>query len=447
MNPSERHGDMDSKHEASAPTLMTRRDALALSAAMLAGGIAGPVTAAIDGGGLVTTTADIEAVWRRFCDGIYETGRRVLALAPNTSPASAAEALQFATRSLRLALDFRLDGYDPRHPHLIWVDRTSAAAIPLAPNVDNSYIFARLDGRETYRLSITTDTIDELNLSVHAGHYAEDAFVQQWGNVTLKELKPVNGRLEVILSATRHEGNWLQIGEQAKFMFLRIYYFDWQKGRPPAVSLTCLSANAPQPNSIPPEDLVAGLAETITWMRTQIENEQAFAKKFIARAGGKKNAFFAAQNETGAPQAYRYAGAEFELAPDEALVVEFRPPRGRYWIVQWHRLPWGDSADFFNHITSVNNHQAHVDSDGLVRLVFAAQDPGVQNWLSTEGRRNGLIYARWFWSDDPQTPQPVSRVVPVGEVRSRLPADTPSFGPEQRARQLDIRRHHLRLRY
>src|SRR4029079_14172924 len=103
----------------------------------------------------------------RFCDGLHEAGRELLALEPGADAAGQAEGLQFATRALRSALDFRLDGYDPRPPHVTWLDRESAAAIPLAPNVDNSYAIAKLDGRETYRLSITTDTIDEFNLSVH----------------------------------------------------------------------------------------------------------------------------------------------------------------------------------------------------------------------------------------------------------------------------------------
>jgi hypothetical protein len=429
---------------------MTRRGAVALGAAALAVGATvggGPARAAQSGGEGLTTTKDIEAAWRRFCDGLYEAGREALALEPGADGGVQAEGLQFTTRALRGALDFRLDGYDTRHPHVTWLDRETAAAIPLAPNVDNSYVIARLDGRETYRLTISTDTIDELNLSIHAAHYAEAGFGQMWGNVTLEDLKPQNGRLEVILSATPQPGNWLQIGEQAKFMFLRIYYFDWEKGRPPAVSLTCLSAKDAKPNSIPPDHLVAGLDETMTWMRHQISHEHAFAEKFLARTGGKKNFFFTPQQEANGPQAYRYGGAEFDLGPDEAMVVEFKPPNARYWIVQWHRLPWGDSADFFNHITSLNHRQAHVDSDGLVRLVFAARDPGVQNWISTEGRRNGLVYTRWFWSEDPEPPAITSQVVKVSEVRKALPTDTPAFGAEQRAQQMAIRRRHLQLRY
>jgi len=176
----------------------------------------------------------VEAAWRVFCDRVHEAGQQVLAMEPLSNGDQGAEALHFLTRALRGALDFRLDGGDPRHPHLTWWDRTTAGAAPLAPNLDNSYVLAQLDGRETYRLSVPIDTIDEFNLSLHAANYGEEGFAEQWGNVTLTDLKAVDGRVDVIFSSTPHEGNWLQMPDRAKFMFLRIYYFDWAKGAPPA---------------------------------------------------------------------------------------------------------------------------------------------------------------------------------------------------------------------
>jgi hypothetical protein len=169
-----------------------------------------------------------------------------------------------------------------------------------------------------------------------------------------------------------------------------------------------------------------------------------WADRFLARTPGP-NECSTPEYETGAPGAIRYGGLRFQLKPDESLIMEFEPPDSKYWIVQWHRLPWGDSADFMNHITSLNNHQATLDSDGRVRIVIAHTDLGVHNWLSTEGRDEGIVIYRWIWSED--APMPTTKVVPSDTVRDVLPADTATVDAAGRERQLEARRRHLSLRY
>ena len=44
---------------------------------------------------------------------------------------------------------------------------------------------------------------------------------------------------------------------------------------------------------------------------------------------------------------------------------------------------------------SLNRAQAKVDSDGNFEMVVAHQNPGVDNWLDTEGRRRGVIFCRF----------------------------------------------------
>jgi hypothetical protein len=86
-----------------------------------------------------------------------------------------------------------------------------------------------------------------------------------------------------------------------------------------------------------------------------------------------------------------------------------------------------------------------VDSDGRVRIVIAHTDPGVHNWLSTEGRDEGIVIYRWIWSED--APMPTTKVVPSDTVRDVLPADTATVDAAGRERQLEARRRHLSLRY
>ncbi len=76
----------------------------------------------------------------------------------------------------------------------------------------------------------------------------------------------------------------------------------------------------------------------------------------------------------------------FEIAPDEALILEVTPPECHFWNIHLGDY-WGQSLDYTYRQTSLNGHQAVLDSDGVFRAVVAHRDPGVANWLDTAGKR------------------------------------------------------------
>jgi hypothetical protein len=84
----------------------------------------------------------------------------------------------------------------------------------------------------------------------------------------------------------------------------------------------------------------------------------------------------------------------FELRPDEALVITLPATDAPYLGFQLGSL-WYISLDYINHQTSLNNTQAQVDPDGMVRIVVADQNPGVTNWVETLGHRRGFLQFRW----------------------------------------------------
>jgi hypothetical protein len=86
--------------------------------------------------------------------------------------------------------------------------------------------------------------------------------------------------------------------------------------------------------------------------------------------------------------------AYFDLAADEALVVEAKPPPCDYWMFCLHNH-WLESLDYRYHRIHLNNATAKLERDGAVRVVVAHRDPGVANWLDTAGHRRGTIGVRW----------------------------------------------------
>ena len=134
----------------------------------------------------------------------------------------------------------------------------------------------------------------------------------------------------------------------------------------------------------------------------------------------------------------------FDLEPDEALILEFDPPKGVYWSISLGN-PWLETINYGRHQSSLNGHQSAVDADGLVRFVLAARDPGVANWLDTAGFSNGAMLLRCVRTES--APVPVSRIVKIDEVAAKLPSDTQMTSPAERAGVIAARRRAVHGRF
>jgi hypothetical protein len=86
-----------------------------------------------------------------------------------------------------------------------------------------------------------------------------------------------------------------------------------------------------------------------------------------------------------------------------------------------------------------------VDADNVVRFVMAHDDPGVHNWLDTQGFCEGNLGYRNLMSQNPATFR--SRLVKRADVRAALPAGTAMVTREERVRQLQDRYHSIKLRF
>ena len=106
--------------------------------------------------------------------------------------------------------------------------------------------------------------------------------------------------------------------------------------------------------------------------------------------------------------------APYLLGPDEALVMTLRWPSCRCANVSlWNRQL--QTFDYLRGRVSLNRAQSVADDDGTLRVVVAHRDPGVPNWLTTEGRPFGLVFWRFMLPEGPiDTPR--AEVVPVDSV-------------------------------
>lgn len=169
---------------------------------------------------------------------------------------------------------------------------------------------------------------------------------------------------------------------------------------------------------------------------------------FIPRNGfNKPNA--ASLATAGGMSTNIYCGGIYELAEDEALIVEMHQPVEPLYIGFCLGNLWGESLDFANAQSSLNGLQAHRDPDNVFRLVISHRDPGLANWVDTTGLPEGYMTVRWAYSEKPMDnlPWAETRKVKLDELMQHLPAHTRRVTPEERRTAIAVRQEHVQRRY
>jgi hypothetical protein len=101
--------------------------------------------------------------------------------------------------------------------------------------------------------------------------------------------------------------------------------------------------------------------------------------------------------------------------------------------------------DYLYRPVSYTPSRAAVDADGRIRLVMAHRDPGVQNWLDTQGFERGNLTYRHMLDGQPAVLS--TRVVAYQDLSGNLPADTTKVTESQRAAAMWERFRGIRRRF
>jgi hypothetical protein len=133
----------------------------------------------------------------------------------------------------------------------------------------------------------------------------------------------------------------------------------------------------------------------------------------------------------------------WQLASDEALIIEFDHHDG-FWMMT-NMGVFFNSMDYLYRPVSYTPSRTRVDSDGKVRLILCAEDPGYHNWLDTQGFERGNVTYRNLMSEHSTDLR--TRVVERSQLAQVVPADTVRVSPQQRVSQMHERFDAIRQRY
>jgi hypothetical protein len=381
--------------------------------------------------------------WVEFCERLKQTGLRLLEDDFPGSPRERAEGFRHLARVAVMGLQWGMEFDDPDFPAFYRHDDDINQWG--GPNVDNVYLRARIRGDSTYRITGNVSTIENLIISVQNGDMHQERYGVV-GDLDRSQLQIArDGSFELILSPEPPQPgkNWLQIPADADHVGIRQYLADWERQVPGEFAIQKLGNEGKAPPPLTPARVARGLDAAADWFETSLPYWNDYLAESVREV--KPNRVVAAKSVPGGSSDIAYGFGHFELEPDQALIVETVRPDAPYWSMQWYTFGWYEEPDFMNRQTSLNNHQARVDSDGRVRFVFAASDPGVPNWLDTAGHRRGQFTYRWIWSKN--RPKPKARLVPLAELRKHLPPDTPAISPEERRAQIARRQLHVQRRF
>lgn len=335
---------------------------------------------------------------------------------------------------------------DPRYPDL-WPCYHSAFPIGFN-NPDDVYQIAAIDDDGVYRIFGHRGTVRILTFEVGS------STMQVWGygpyGRTLSEYEPdvdatinEDGTFDVLLSADRpdgYEGDWWELRPGSQYVFVRKRAYDWLGELDARIAIERLDVPALRSRRSAAE--IERRVELLhvsheNWSRkmlewfTDLDNQElvnVLRNKYV-HGGGIRSQIY--------PQGI------YEIAPDEALILETDVPDCKYWMFHVTDQMM-TTIDQINRPTSINGYQARLDGDGCFRAVISVTDPGVPNWLDTGGHLRGAISGRW-WAPS-REPQTTLTRVPLAEIRAYLPEETPVVTFEEREASVRTRRRGAQLR-
>lgn len=342
------------------------------------------------------------------------------------SAADIAEGQRLLMHILQTGLEFWLEG-DPERP--VFKPYVTPTRKLLGDNPDSLYYFAPIRGDRSYRIRGNLSGVTFTSFTVEGGSSQGQGASKSLGALddTQMEVAP-DGSFEILVSAKKPKsGNWLKVDATAGQITTRHY----------VESRNCIAAeaNASIPLSIEPLDpppLTAyytddAIAQRIGYVRNFVQSMMAMSlggnrgdqprPPWFSTTPNVFNAPGQWLSETGYGNLHaHYAAAPFVLMPDEALVIEGRMPQCRFAnVVLWNRFM--QAFDYANRQVSLNRSQIQFETDGSFRLVLAHKNPGVPNWLDTEGRVSGLMYWRWLLAKG-EVPTPQAKVVKFNSIKA-----------------------------
>jgi len=340
------------------------------------------------------------------------------------------EAYMYAIQMVGHVSEFLIEA-DRERPRFSSI--VSPARKILGDNPDSIYHQAAIRGDRAYRIRGRRTGQDYISFTVH-GTDPTGGF----GGPVLADINDsdfrfdADDRYELVLSATEPPAGdpavWVPLDPDARMILVRNYFQHERSAHNDPEVHVVLDIEPLEPNGPSPVLTDAEVADRIEQSCAMLEAITLGIRVFGAPPAHPVPFVSDVPNSVGTPWSFRatgeavagavdihYSSGNWDLAPDEALVMEGTIPPSRFTNVVLWNVHMG-TIDYRTRRTALSQAQIVPEADGSYRIVISAQDPGVPNWLDTGGHRRGTIFWRFLLPEaQPETPR--CSVLKVGDLR------------------------------
>jgi hypothetical protein len=407
----------------------------------------------------------LKQAWDEFCDELKRSAddlfRDPIRI---TTPNERAEAFRYLTQAVAQGFLWHVENETaPRHPWLLGLfNPVKKQAGDKSMSRDYG---AYVEGEHDYRIVGQRGGARWIGLTALRAPDPEDplSLAARWQEpwALVLDTEPLlgvdveieaDGTFEIICSKVRPKAakNWLRITPTTNHIRVRQLFDDWNDEEPMTIRIERIGGEpgvAPPPPLLHPDQMTFALRKAAAFVRKstsawgppplegRVENQ-------MANMPVPKNRIGDIDANPGGVMAIAW----WALAPDEALVLEFRPVPSVMWAIELENV-WWVTADYRWRLVEVTGAQAVLEDDGTCRVVVAHRDPGVPNWLDTATFSEGWVRYRGLLSDGMRGPEWSSRVVKLDELAAHLPPNARRIEPRERQRQIALRAAGVRKRY
>ncbi|MGB8224642.1 MAG: DUF1214 domain-containing protein [Polyangiales bacterium] len=384
-----------------------------------------------------TKPAQSQSAWNHFADELKQLGDKLVGPTGARGPRERAEGFRYLVRLITAAQELAFEA-DRTRPALVRMFTPTRKFI--AEGTDTIYHEAKLDPALSYEMTILRGDDLFFSVVVYAEDEDGDKFIADNLNDEHIVFEETGGqqvaKIQISAEKPACAKNWLKLDGRLPFILTRQYFpefvtaVDAGEYRQATMSVANTDEVAP-PAEYTECDLACGIERMVAFMNETLDSALGISA-FVGlntleyertdtsptRIGPDGNLILdEGSHEDYSPEELAemvdprvvannlpapgidYVGAMFKLAPDEAILIEGKDVPCRYWSAQI-LTKFLESGDYRYHRVAFNNRQVHADKDGTFRIYASHSNPGVRNWMSTQGYARGQIVIRTLLAEE-----------------------------------------------
>ncbi|TLF77395.1 DUF1214 domain-containing protein [Nocardia cyriacigeorgica] len=288
-------------------------------------------------------------------------------------------------------------------------------------NPDTLYFHSYLRPDAEYVVTGTRGTTRDLSFQVLNGDYSP---VDVPDSTTAFDDRAIDiaadGSFEVRFGPGPAGRNYITLAPDSAMLVVREVFSDWSAEKPGTLRIRRADKAGAAPPPLTKDLMTKRYGVAGKMLVSRLQTFLAFPQWFYLNL--PVNTMTEPRSTPGGLTTQFSSAGHYELADDEAMIITVPKSDAPYQGFQLGSM-WYLSLDYINHQTSLTADQAHVDPDGMIRLVVSERDPGLANWIETTGHARGYLQFRWQRLSRDMKPEdgPTVEVVKFDEIAARLP--------------------------